>query len=134
MPDISLNTKYIFVFKNSRKKIQIVHLAREFYPEKISSFHKTYLEVCKDQHTYLFLDLKQSNKYLSRWREKIFPGETTEVFAPVRGNELVEDAAKLPSLTQRRKSPSKTGVTGICRRRLNKSYCRVCDKYAKWKS
>ena len=39
--DISLNSKYIVVFKNPRDKAQIVHLARQVYPENISSFHKT---------------------------------------------------------------------------------------------
>ena len=39
--DISLNTKYIVVFKNPRDKTQIVHLARQVYPENISRFHKT---------------------------------------------------------------------------------------------
>jgi len=37
--DISLNSKYIVVFKNPRYKTQIVHLARQVYPENISSFH-----------------------------------------------------------------------------------------------
>jgi len=97
--DISLNGKYIVVFKNPRDKTQIVHLARQVYPVNISSFHKTYLEVCKDPHTYLFLDLTQSINELLRLRTKIFPRETTEVFAPVRGNEPVEVAATLPSRT-----------------------------------
>jgi len=39
--DISLNRKYIVVFKNLRNKTQIVHLARQVYPENISRFHKT---------------------------------------------------------------------------------------------
>ena len=39
--DISLNSKYIVVFKNPRDKTQIVHLARQVYLENISSFHKT---------------------------------------------------------------------------------------------
>ena len=39
--DISLNSKYIVVFKNPRDKTQIVHLARQVYPENISRFHKT---------------------------------------------------------------------------------------------
>lgn len=91
--DISLNSKYIVVFKNPRDKTQIVHLARQVYPENISSFHKTYLEVCKDPHTYLFLDLTQSINDLLRFRTKIFPGETTDEFPPVRGNEPVEVAA-----------------------------------------
>jgi len=91
--DISLNSKYIVVFKNPRDKTQIVHLARQVYPENNSSFHKTYLEVCKDPHTYLFLDLTQSINDLLRFRTKIFPGETTDEFPPVRSNEPVEVAA-----------------------------------------
>jgi len=97
--DISLKSKYIVVFKNSRDKTQIVHLAWQVYPENISNFHKTYLEVCKDPYTYLFLDLSQSINDLLRFRTKIFPGETTEVFAPVRGNEPVEVATTLHSRT-----------------------------------
>jgi len=72
-------------------------LARQVYPENISSFHKTCLEVCKDKNTYLFLDLTQSINELLRLGTRIFPGETTEVFAPVKGNEPVEVAATLPS-------------------------------------
>jgi len=95
--DISLNSKYIVVFKIPRNKTQIVHWALQFYPEDISSFHKTYLEVYKDPHIYLFLDLTQLiNDVLIYWTS-IFPGETTEVFAPVRGNEPVAVAATLPS-------------------------------------
>jgi len=95
--DISLNSKYIVVFKNLRDKTQIVHLARQVYPENISSFHKTYLEACKDPHTYLFLDLTQSINDLLRFRTKIFPVETCEVFAPVQGNEPVKITTSLSS-------------------------------------
>ena len=41
--DISLNSKYIVVFKNPRDKTQIVHLARQVYPENTSIFHKKVL-------------------------------------------------------------------------------------------
>jgi len=87
------------MFKNPSDKTKIVHLARQFKPENISSFHKTYLEVCRDPHRYLFLDLTQSINDLIRFRTKIFPGETTEVFAPVRVNEPVEVEATLHSRT-----------------------------------
>ena len=97
--DIYLNSKYIVVFKNPRNKTHIVYLARKFYPENISVFQNTYLEVCKDPHTYLFFDLTQPINDLLRFRTKIFPVETTEVFAHVRGNESVEVAATLPSRT-----------------------------------
>jgi hypothetical protein len=67
-----------------------VYLARQVYPENISSFHKACLEACKDPHSYLFLDLTQSINDLLRFGTKIFPGELTEVFAPVQGNEQIE--------------------------------------------
>jgi len=70
--DISLNSKYIVVFKNPRDKTQIVHLARQ---ENFSSFHKIYLEVCEEPHSYLFLDLTLSIYDLLSFRTKIFPGE-----------------------------------------------------------
>ena len=72
---ISLNSKYIVVFKNPRDKTKIVHLARQVYPENISSSHKTYLEACKNPHSYLFLDLTQSINDLLRFRTKIFLGK-----------------------------------------------------------
>jgi len=97
--DISLNNKYIVVFKNPRDKTQIVHLARQVYPENISSFHKTYLDVCKDPHSYLFLDFTQSINSLLRFRTKIFPGENTEVFEPVEGNEPIEVTVTLSPRT-----------------------------------
>jgi hypothetical protein len=75
--DISLNCKYTTVFKNTIDKTQIVNLARQVYPENISSFHKTYLDVCKDPHTYLFLDLTIPINDRLRFRTKIFPGEYT---------------------------------------------------------
>ena len=86
--DISLNSKYIVVFK-TQEITQIVHWARQIYPENISSFHKTYLASCKDPHTYLFLDMTQSINDLIRFRTKIFPGEITDVFAPVQGNDPI---------------------------------------------
>jgi len=51
---------------------------------------------------YLFLDLTQTINDLFDLDQSIFPGETPEVFAPVRGNELVAVAATLPSRTERR--------------------------------
>jgi hypothetical protein len=56
-----------------------VHLARQVYPENISSFYKTYLDVYKDPHSYMFLDFTQSINSLLRFRTKIFPAENTDV-------------------------------------------------------
>jgi hypothetical protein len=88
--DFSLYSKCIVVFKNPRDKTHIVHLARQVYPENISSFHKIYLDVFRDPHTYLFFDLTQSVNDLLRFRTEIFPDEVTEVFAPVKSNEQIE--------------------------------------------
>jgi hypothetical protein len=84
--DIYLNRKYIVVFKNPKDKTQYVHLARQVYPENISSFHKTNLGSCNVPHSYLFLDLTQLINDLLRFRRKDFTVETCEVFAPVQGN------------------------------------------------
>ena len=91
------NRPRIVFFKNPRDKTQILHLAWQVYPEKISSFHKTYIEACEDPHTYLILDLKQSINDLLRFRTKIFPGEITEVFAPVQDNDPIAVTTTLPS-------------------------------------
>jgi len=95
--DISFNSKYIVVLKNPTDKTQIEDLGRQVYPENTYSFHKTYLDVGKDPHTYLFLDLTQSFNDLLRFRTKTFPGELTDVFAPVQGNEPIEVTATLSS-------------------------------------
>jgi hypothetical protein len=78
---ISLNTKYIVIFKNPIDKSQIVYFAWQIYPENISSFHKTYLDVCKYPCTYLSLDLTQSINDLHRLGTKVFPDEITGVCA-----------------------------------------------------
>ena len=93
--DISLKSKYIVLFKNPRGKTKIVHFARQVYPQNISSFHQTYLEAFKDPHRYLFLDLTQSINDSLRFRTKIFPGETCEVFALVQCNQTVNVTTKL---------------------------------------
>jgi len=43
------------VFKNPRDITHIGHLARQFYPKKISSFHKPYLFACNNAHTKFIL-------------------------------------------------------------------------------
>jgi hypothetical protein len=74
---ILLNSKYMTMFKNS----QTVHLGRQIYPENVCGFHEASLSACKENRTYLFLDLSQSVKDLLRFRTKIFPCGLTEVRA-----------------------------------------------------
>ena len=81
--DISLNSKYIVVFMNPTDKSEIAHLARNVYPENISSFHKTYLEACKDPQLFIFGSNTIND--LLRFRTKKFPGQTCEVFCTCTG-------------------------------------------------
>ena len=57
--DISLNTKYIVLYKNPRDRAQIQHLARQVYPEDPKFLLEAYLDATHAQHSYLFLDLSQ---------------------------------------------------------------------------
>jgi ABC-type dipeptide/oligopeptide/nickel transport system ATPase subunit len=42
--DISLNTKYLVLLKNTRDKKQFSHLARQVYPENSKSLYDSYLD------------------------------------------------------------------------------------------
>lgn len=58
--DISLNCKYLVLFKNPRDKSQIYPLARQVFPENPSSFVKVYKDATANAFGYLFLDLTQT--------------------------------------------------------------------------
>jgi len=74
---------------NPRGLSQIVQLTRHVNTGTISSFHKTYLEWFKDPLSYLFFVLTSSINDIQRFRTKILPGETTEVFAYVQEDKPV---------------------------------------------
>jgi hypothetical protein len=119
--DISLNSKYISLFKNPRDKSQIVFLGRQVYPENTSSFHKAFLDATKEPNSYFFLDLTQNINDLLRFRTKIFPGEITEVYAPVNGNEPLEITTTFSPRPERLETQSQTRVTRTSKRRTNKN-------------
>lgn len=79
--DITLNTKYIVVFKNPRDKTQFSHLARQVYPEDSTSLHKAFLDATSKPFGYLLLDLCQETHDLLRFRGNIFDQFPT-VYAP----------------------------------------------------
>ena len=91
--DISLNAKYIVIFKNTRDKSQFQYLARQVYPENPASLYEKYLEATQSPHGYILLDLAQDTPDLIRFRTNIFPPDITVVFAPVKNN---EDKIQLP--------------------------------------
>lgn len=70
--DISLNAKYIIIFKNPRDKAQFNHLARQIYPENVKAIQKIYKEITTIGHSYLLIDLSQGINDLLRFRTNIF--------------------------------------------------------------
>ena len=54
--DVSLNTHYMFVFKNNRDQSQIHNLARQVYPGKSRFLSEAYEIACKRPHGYLMFD------------------------------------------------------------------------------
>lgn len=70
--DISLNCKYLVLFKNPRDKSQVFPLARQVFPENPSSFVKVYKEATSKPYGYLFLDLTQTTNDVLRFQTDIF--------------------------------------------------------------
>lgn len=70
--NISLNAKYIVLFKNPRDKQQFSHLARQIYPENSRELVRVYNEVMQTPHNYFIIDLTQECNELLRFRTDIF--------------------------------------------------------------
>ena len=73
--DISLNAKYLVLFKNVRDKRQFSYLANQVLPEDSSGLFKAYLDATKRPHGYLLLDLTQDSEDRYRFRTNVFPRE-----------------------------------------------------------
>lgn len=70
--DISLNAKYIVLFKNPRDQAQFGHLARQIYPKNTTALTNVYKEATAKAHSYLLIDLTQSIADQFRFRADIF--------------------------------------------------------------
>lgn len=88
--DISLNTKFIVLFKNPREKNQVAHLARQVYPENWRGLHQAFLDATKQAFGHLVLDLCQDTPDLLRFRTNIFD-EFPLVYAPIDDEEEEEE-------------------------------------------
>jgi len=82
--DISLNCKYLVLFKNPRDKSQIFPLARQLYPENIKGFLGVYNESTSNPHGYIVLDLTQDVNDLFRIRTNIFSEEYSVCFCATK--------------------------------------------------
>lgn len=70
--DISLNCKYLVVFKNPRDKSQFLHLAKQIYPENSRELVKIYKDITQRPYSYLLVDLTQGINEILRFRTDIF--------------------------------------------------------------
>jgi ABC-type dipeptide/oligopeptide/nickel transport system ATPase subunit len=70
--DISLNTQYIVLLKNTRDKQQFTHLARQVYHENSKSLYEAYLDATHKDHGYLVLDFAQDTNDKLRYRTPYF--------------------------------------------------------------
>jgi hypothetical protein len=71
--DISLNAKYLVVFKNVRENNQFAYLAKQVYPEDSNGIYEIYLDVTRRPHCYVLLDLAQDTDDRVRIRTKYSP-------------------------------------------------------------
>lgn len=70
--DISLNAKYIILFKSPRDKAQASYLCRQIYPENSRSLTDIYKEATEKPYSYLLIDLTQTANDLIRFRSDLF--------------------------------------------------------------
>lgn len=70
--DISLNCKYLVLFRNPRDKTQILHLARQIFPENAKEFQKVFNEATSTPYGHIILDFTQDINDLFRIRNNLF--------------------------------------------------------------
>jgi hypothetical protein len=68
MRDITLNTHYIFAFKNPRDRTQITHLVRQISPDNWRCVQSCYEHATHAPFRYLMFDLKQATDETMRYR------------------------------------------------------------------
>ena len=79
---ISLNASYLCLTKNVRDASQIVHLAKQLYPNNTKFFQQAYQLATKEPYPYLFVDLTPTCPDEIRVRSGIFPIDTHYVYQP----------------------------------------------------
>lgn len=72
---ISLNVKYIWVFKNPRENAQFAHLVRQIAPQDYKWMVDVYHKVTQDPYTYILMDLTQATQDHLRVRSNVLPSQ-----------------------------------------------------------
>ena len=73
---IYFNASYLCITKNVRDASQIVHLAKQLYPNNTKFFRQAYQLATKESYSYLFVDLTPACPDEIRIRSGIFPTDT----------------------------------------------------------
>ena len=79
---ISLNASYLVLTKNVRDASQVIHLAKQLYPQNVKYFQQAYQLATKQPYSYLFIDLTPTCEDEIRLRSGIFPDEKHYVYVP----------------------------------------------------
>jgi len=80
--NISLNSNYIVLMKNSRDRAQIQHLARQVYPGQSRFLVDAYADATRNPFGYLLLDFCNDTNDALRVRTGIVPGEEMYCYKP----------------------------------------------------
>ena len=80
--DMSLNTDYMILFKNTRDASQIMHLSRQMYPHDTKFLPWAFHDATKEPYSYLFLDLKPYTNESLRVRSNILNEEYQIAYVP----------------------------------------------------
>ena len=80
--DMSLNTDYMVLFKNTRDASQIMHLSRQMYPHNPKFLTWAFHDATKEPYSYLFLDLKPYTDESLRVRSNILNVHYQMVYIP----------------------------------------------------
>ena len=73
--EISLNVKFMYLFKHPREKIQVNYIARQLNPLSYKWIVAAYHEATKKPHGYLMIDLTQNTPDRLRIRSSVLPHE-----------------------------------------------------------
>ena len=77
---ISLNAHYMILFKNPRDSSQIIHLAKQIYPQNGKFLQEAYRDATSKPYGYLMIDLKPETDDRIRLRTNVFLDERNIVY------------------------------------------------------
>jgi hypothetical protein len=79
---ISLNCRYVILFRSVRDSKQIISFGSQVYPGKSKYFKDAYEKATSVPYGYLLIDMSPSTPDKYRLRTHILPGEETAVYLP----------------------------------------------------